>query len=138
MIIWRNNRAETAHIIPNEQVLAWLMSPRFSGHLALEMIACYGMAVGKETFDTCLWIGRFIQAWGGKDFTLIYRKDVKLHLCQSMRAKDANVRQALLDKFGGKEKAIGCKAQPGPLYGISSHLWAALAVLITYQETKAA
>jgi hypothetical protein len=41
-----------------------------------------------------------------------------------MRAKDANIRQALIDKLG----AVGTKKAPGPLYGISGHLWAALAV----------
>jgi hypothetical protein len=69
---------------------------------------------------------------------MLPRKDVKLHLCGSPRAKDANIRQALLDRYGGKEKAIGSKHQRGPLYGIRSHLWAALAVAVTYQETKRA
>lgn len=29
-------------------------------HAAIEMVACYGMAVGKEVFDTCVMIGRIV------------------------------------------------------------------------------
>jgi hypothetical protein len=108
-------------------------------HLAIEGIACYGMPVGKETFDTCIWIGRFMEAFGRDDIcSLIYRPDVKLHLCKSARANDANIRQALIDKFGpGKAKAIGLKNSRGPLYGVSKHSWSALAVAVTYCETVA-
>lgn len=96
-------------------------------HLAVEMIASYGMPVGKEVFETCVWIGRFLEAWNG-DHTLIYRKDVKMHLCGSMRAKDANIRQALIDRFG----PAGTKKAPGGTYGISKDVWSALAVAVTY------
>lgn len=99
------------------------------GPLAIECIASYGMAVGKEVFDTCIWIGRLIQAYEYPELVhRVYRKDVKLHLCGSSRAKDTNVRAALIDLFGGKEAAIGRKAKPGPLYGVKSHAWSALAV----------
>ncbi len=98
--------------------------------LVVEMIASYGMAVGREVFDTCVWIGRFIQAWPGRHQTM-YRQTAKLHLCQSPRAKDANVRQALLDRWGGKAKAVGTKREPGALYGVSGDVWAALAVAVT-------
>jgi len=99
--------------------------------LLIEMVASYGMAVGKDVFETCVEIGRFIEAWGGP-YKLVYRKDVKMHLCGSTRAKDSNIRQALIDLYGGsKEKAIGKKANPGPLYGFKSHLWAALGVAVT-------
>ena len=99
--------------------------------LGIEMIASYGMPVGAEVFETCVWIGQFKREWR-QPVELIYRSDVKLHLCHSARAKDANVRQALIDRFGpGKECAIGKKATPGPLYGIKSHLWAALGVAVT-------
>jgi hypothetical protein len=103
-------------------------------HLAVEMIASYGMAVGREVFETCVWIGRFVEAWGGPH-TPVYRKAVKIHLCGSTKAKDPNVRQALIDKFGpGKDRAIGRKATPGPLYGVSADVWAALAVAVTWAE----
>ena len=103
-------------------------------HLAVEMIASYGMAVGAEVFETCVWIGRFIQAWG-RDYSLVYRKDVKLHLCGTTKAKDANIRQRLIDLHGpGKEAAIGTKRSPGPLYGVRADEWAALAVAITAES----
>jgi len=99
-------------------------------HLAIEMIASYGMAVGKTVFDTCVWIGRFIEV-ANRPFTQVYRKDVKMHLCNSMRAKDAHIRQALIDKFGPQGK----KSDPGPTFGISGDVWAALGVALTYAET---
>ncbi|WP_246119003.1 hypothetical protein [Cupriavidus campinensis] len=107
------------------------------GHvLAIEMIASYGMPVGREVFETVRWIGRFQQAWHSPEAVkFVYRQDVKLHLCKTPRAKDGNVRQALLDMFprtgGGKTPQIGTKAQPGPLFGVSSHAWAALGVAVT-------
>jgi hypothetical protein len=47
-----------------------------------------------------------------------------------MRAKDPNVRQALLDKIG----PVGTKKNPGPLYGVSGHGWSALAVAVYASE----
>lgn len=106
-------------------------------HIAIEDISCFGMTVGRETFRTVLWSGRFIEAWqhGNSEvpFYLIERRAIKLHLCNTSRAKDANVRQVLLDRFGGKS-AIGVKKNKGPLYGISSHLWSSLAVAIVWSE----
>ena len=96
--------------------------------LAIEMIASYGMAVGREVFETCVWIGRFQQAWHAPEAVRrVYRKDVKLHLCGSPRAKDANIRQALIDLLGPQ----GSKKTPGPTYGVKSHAWAALGVAVT-------
>ena len=104
--------------------------------LAIEMIASYGMPVGREVFETCVWIGRFIEQLRAQiseeAFYLVYRSQVKIHLCHSPKAKDANIRQALIDRFGGKEKAIGKKKTPGPLYGMSGDEWAALAVAVTF------
>lgn len=124
---------------PNEEVRALLYGKTFPAdvsHLAIEMIASYGMPVGREVFETCVWIGRFIEAWGGP-YTFVYRRDVKMFLCGNNAAKDANIRQALIDRYGGKAKAIGKKKAQGPLYGIHDDVWAALAVGITWQATRA-
>ena len=121
---------------PNTEVLELVWSTSVwvnADHLAIEMIASYGMPVGREVFETCVWIGRFIQAWR-RPHALVYRRDVKLHLCGSPRAKDGNVRTALIDRWGGKDKAIGRKKSPGPLYGVSADIWQALAVAVTYSE----
>lgn len=107
--------------------------------VAIEMIASYGMPVGREVFETCVWIGEFKHACRqrGIPVELIYRREVKLHLCGTVKAKDQNVWQALLDKFGG-DSAVGRKAAPGPLYGVKSHARAALAVAVTAAERTAA
>lgn len=102
--------------------------------VAMEWITSYGMAVGASVFETCFWAGRIAEALGGDDVQRIARANVKLHLCGSRRAKDTNIRQALVDRFGGvagKRAAIGLKKSPGPLYGTRQHMWAALAVAIT-------
>jgi len=110
---------------------------RAAPSLAVEMVASYGMPVGREVFETCVWIGRFLEAFG-RPYRLVYRREVKLHVCASPKANDATIRQALIDRFGpGKERAIGTKKAPGPLYGMKADEWAALAVAVTAAETEA-
>lgn len=125
---------------PNDAMIVTICNSE-AFELAIEMVASYGMAVGREVFETCVWIGRFVEAWAlrtRREPTMVYRRDVKLHLCGSVRAKDANVRQALIDRYGpGKEQAIGRKASPGPLYGLTGDCWAALAVAVTVADGMA-
>ena len=101
-------------------------------HLAVEMVASYGMPVGREVFETCVWVGRFIQAYDGPH-DKVYRQQVKMELCKDSRAKDSHIRQALIDMYGpGRDVAVGTKAKPGPLYGVKKDIWAALAVGVTW------
>ena len=127
---WDGARVGYCGVLPNDELLRILLNRR-APHpetLAIEMIASYGMAVGREVFETCVWVGRFQQAWHSPaSVRLVYRKEVKSFLCGSMKAKDANIRQALIDLVGGK----GTKAAPGPTYGVKSHAWPALAVAVT-------
>lgn len=116
--------------------LARLLRDGAKACLVIEDMDSYGMPIGKSTMTTLQWIGRFQEAWPGW-CRLITRRTIKLHMCNSVRAKDSNVRQALIDRFGGsREKAIGTKKNPGPLYGIKTHLWAALAVAVTAAEQR--
>jgi hypothetical protein len=100
--------------------------------LVIEKVESYGMAVGGDVFTTCVVTGRLFQVWlevapasASRPF-LIGRGVVKLHLCRSGKAKDANIRQALIDRFG----PVGTKGNPGTLYGIKTHLWAAMALAV--------
>lgn len=102
-------------------------------HVAIEMIANMGMsAVGATLFDTCVWVGRFWEALINKiDFiAYIYRREEKINLCGSMKAKDSNIRQALIDRFG----IVGVKKSPGWFYGVSKDVWSAIAIGCTYYD----
>ena len=100
--------------------------------LAIEKIVSYGSAVGQETFDTCVWIGRLMEAWGQPDdVLLIPRRAVKRHVCGPGKWGDPDVRKALIALVGPQ----GTKAAKGPTYGVKSHAWSALAVAVTAANT---
>ena len=103
-------------LLPNPEARAFLRDYPDKQLLAIEYLQCYGMAVGKDVFETATWIGRFVEVWGEEyvlnDYLLVYRQTAKIHLCGSSRAKDPNVRQALIDLWGGDAKAIGGKKCP--------------------------
>jgi hypothetical protein len=123
-------------IVPNPEVLdlAVLSRPDLEV-VVIEKVEGFGMAVGVEVFETVFWTGRIAEAAArhGVKVRRLGRKAIKRHLCGTHRAKDPNVRQALLDRFGGSA-AKGTKAAPGPLYGVSSDVWSALAVAVTFGE----
>ena len=139
--------------IPNEQLLTALLDwcigassdyindpdtagkPEFD-HIAIEMVASYGMAVGKEVFETCVWIGRYAQLADvyatAVPCDLVYRRDVKLHHCGSVKAKDSNIAQALVDRFapGQPNRGKGTKAAPGWFHGFAADMWQAYALAV--------
>lgn len=122
----------------SNDVVNVLCTPLGGEVLVIELIeSSYGMPVGKEVFQTVFWAGRFAQSWSPSDWFVMNRKTVVTHICGTAKAKDSNVRAALIDRWGGKDKAIGTKAKPGPLKGVTADVWQALALGITWSETQA-
>ena len=132
--------------IPNEDLLRrlhwWLTLDHPPSLVAIEMVASYGMPVGADVFETCVWIGRFAQvceSFGpfGMPCDLVYRKNVKLHLCHTTKAKDANITQALIDRFasGQPNRGKGTKADPGWFFGFKADIWQAYALAVLTADT---
>ncbi len=149
--------------IENEEILYYLSDctlfrPSDVGKVsfdkvAIETIEPMGLGIGKSTINTAIWVGRFYErALDNLDpnsIKLIRRGDEKITLCGCKTFINPNsgarkgvgnkqIRQALIDRFpptgGGKTPQVGTKKLPGPLYGISSHAWSALAIAVTCEE----
>jgi hypothetical protein len=144
-VIWDGVRFVQHEGLPNED-LVYMLKHRggsaivpLADFCAIEQIRGYGIPAGNELLDTCFWSGRFFEAWGrppgaSSSAVMIPRKDVLKHLGYGGAGNaDAAVRAALMGRFGG----VGTKRAPGPLWGISGHLWAALAVAVTFWDRQA-
>jgi hypothetical protein len=133
-VIFDGTKVLRSDVLPNNALFLFVkytLQKEEASSIAVEMIASYGMPVGAEVFETCVVVGQIVEMasyyLSAEAITRVFRKDVKLHLCGTSKAKDGNIRQALIDKLGPQ----GTKKQPGPLYGVKSHAWAALAVAVT-------
>ena len=121
--------------------------------LYIEKIEAMGLIVGKSTFETCIWIGKFAEAFRAvnrkTEAVLVSRGDEKIVLCGASTFKnpvtgkrksvgDGQIRAALIERFpatgGGSVPQVGTKNNKGPLYGVTGHCWQALSVVITGLE----
>ena len=120
-------------IVENEELIE-IIEKHQDCEYAIEMIASYGMPVGKEVFDTCVYIGRFFESVRrlGSTPIFIYRQEEKLSICKNTRARDSNIRQALIDRFG----VVGTKKSKGFFYGFKKDIWQAFAVAVVYHDEK--
>lgn len=132
-LVRRTDRHLYAFGIINNQMLLWHLEKLLPADVAIEMIASYGMAVGAEVFETCVWIGRIMQhleSCGADNISCIFRREVKIAMCGSMQAKDANVRQAIIDSYQANQSNDVTK-KGGSLYKVSKDVWAAIGVALT-------
>lgn len=142
-VVWNGTLVIDHGYLPNLDMLAHLTLARqlgSAGHLPpfvvcekIERMSSH-VVVGDDTFMTAAWTGRFWQAAGDDNFAYLTRRAAKLHICGSSATKDADVRAALYNRFGGEKAAKGNKANKGPLFGITAHKLSALAVAMTYAD----
>jgi len=130
-VVWDGREILDMGISDNYELLALVGGDNAADELVIEQVCSYGMAVGASVFETVFWSGRFAEAWLG-NFHRLPRMDVKMHLCHDSRAKPKNISQALRDRFGEK----GTKKAPGLLYGVKDHIWAALALGVTFWDKE--
>lgn len=119
--------------VPNEEMRQIIMDHEDENAITvIEMIASYGMAVGQTVFDTCVWIGRFTELSNNVEY--MFRKDVKMNICGQTRAKDTNIRVALIDRFAKHDfkNGKGTKGNPDWFYGFRADIWQSYACGVTY------
>ena len=125
--------------IGNEELLKIVKEEKYD-ELVYEEFQSYGMPIGVSTITSITWNGRYIQSAldRGEKVNFIYRKDEKMNLCHSMKAKDSNIRQALIDRFAKFDfkNGKGNKKQQDWFYGFSKDIWAAFAVGCTYLDKQ--
>ena len=144
-------------ILPNEELTKRLKelvainedsTAPIQQRLVLEMFKSYGAVLGDSVLMSCVWIGRFIEAFGAnRPHDLIPRKTIVTKLCGRSTAKDTNVRHALIDHFaainhysplgefvkaGSEPRKLVLKG--GSLNSVKKDMWAALAVAVTHKE----
>lgn len=132
----RTERVLEAGWEDNARVLQHLDALDVWDLVVCELFEPRGMAIGQHSVDTIVWTGRFMER-ARCPFKTILRREVKLAICGSTRAKDGNIRQALIDLYvpvSQSKRPQGTKANPTPLTplyssaGASNHTYAALAV----------
>lgn len=125
--------------VNNEFLLYYIdkLRQREEFHAVIEMVASYGLPVGKDVFETCVFIGRIIEHCKSHDF--MYRKDVKMNLCHTLKGtNDTTVKHALIDRFAMHDfrTGKGTKKNNDWFYGFSNDVWSAYAVGVTYLDNR--
>jgi hypothetical protein len=102
--------------------------------VAIEGVTNYGTAAGKDTFQTCILIGRLLEIFSARGMvgSVIYRPHVRCVVGGSMRAKEPALKAAIRTWYGGEAEAKGNKKNPGPLYHVHGHAWSALALAFAW------
>lgn len=140
LIVKDHGKKQNANVL--EELERWLNFSLYKDvHVVIERVQAMGMPVGYEVFETCEWIGRFANCSENKGFcpNYVYRLEEKITLCNDSKAKDTNIRQALIDRFAKHDlkNGKGTKQKPDVFYGFSKDQWAAMAVATTFLEQMA-
>lgn len=130
VVVWDGATISHRYIASNEGILLTLATSR--DPLLIEQVRGFGLKAGNELFDTCWWAGRFFQQHDLGLSMMVPRKTVVQHHCNTARAGDTEVRQALIYRFGPP----GTKKSPGLLHGVVKDEWSALALAVWGSDTE--
>lgn len=104
-LVGGNYDIHESHKMPSLDVVQFIRNAMPSV-VVCESIQAYGMAVGREVFETCYWIGEYRQACRqcGVPFVLYPRPEYARAIAGVQKVTDSVLRQALLLRFGGDKK----------------------------------
>lgn len=126
--------------LPNEELCEILGAYGPMDTIVIERLASYGMPVGREVLETCEWAGHFarVALGNGARVEYLYRRDVKLHLCDDSRAGDANIRRALISRFAKHDLRTGKGTikHPDWFFGFRADIWQAYALGVTWMDME--
>lgn len=146
-LVWDGKQILEKATVPNLKLMDLLDFDnnyhRFKSELdinfqAIEMVESWGMPMGNDTIETAYWVGIFGRTMGLTLFRRFSSSEIRLFLCGTKKAKPSNLKTAIINRvdpmrrFGKYGK--GTIKNPGPLFGVSDHDWAALALAVTYWE----
>jgi len=130
--------------VENREIIKELGRMFYRFDLVIERVASYGMPVGKTTFDTVEWIGRFTQNFIDlghyeKDVYYYTRAEIKMLNCHKVQGvNDSVLRQRMIDLYAPDTRNYGkgSKDDPGFFYGFKSDVWQAFALASTHKMSE--
>ena len=123
----------------NEQTLRIIRKTK-ADLVLIENLSSYGKPVGRDVFETLIWIGRFVQLCEEKElkYELILRTSIKAWHVGTTAAKDSNVKFSLVEKYAKFDfkHGKGKKDNPDFFYGFKADIWQAFAIAAYYFEKE--
>lgn len=108
--------------------------------IVIENMESFGMSVGRSVLDTCIYIGELKMFFelSDMDVAFVFRHEEKMIICHSMKANDATIKQALIDRFAPdtSNHGKGTKANKGFFYGFSNDVWSSYAQAVTFHDRE--
>jgi hypothetical protein len=135
-VVWYNPslmrvvRSDAKH--DNQGLLDLLDSGVYGADVVIiEELTPAGQVLGKSTFATIRWFGKFEHA-AGNNVQLVTRREVCRRLLgkSSVAKGDTHIRQWCVDNIGDK----GTVKEPGPTFGVASHSWQALGLAAAWLQ----
>lgn len=112
--------------------------PAGCGVLVIERPVIMGKNATAALLETSRWAGVFEGSWPGIVDRITYHR-VRSHLTRCVNANEATVKQSLISRFspsGFGPQGKGTKANPGPFYGVTGHMWSAVAVAVAWWDLR--